>query len=233
MDHFYRFPTPLGELALLEIPPLPELEKIAKQECTSEERLQVEGWHPRRQRTFLGGRIALRRLVHGLSGQASPAILAGERGAPTLPVGFDGSISHKDDIAAAACRTAPASRNAFVGVDVELLSEKKRDVSRYILTEREILALNESALSDDEKRERVLRVFSLKEALYKALDRFVQRYVGFKEVEINWAKDTPQILFFLEQEPPGTFSAKALQLDVEEGGMLSGVVLSVVEVERL
>jgi 4'-phosphopantetheinyl transferase EntD len=46
-----------------------------------------------RRRTWIGGRVALREALRR-SGLDAPAVLADERGAPLLPAGVAGSVSH-------------------------------------------------------------------------------------------------------------------------------------------
>ncbi|CAN0302473.1 unnamed protein product [Phaeothamnion confervicola] len=53
--------------------------------------------------TFLGGRVAMRRALGALSGQVGP-ILRNPYGAPVLPPGMSGSISHKRHVAVALLR---------------------------------------------------------------------------------------------------------------------------------
>ena len=119
----------------------------------------------------------------GLAGLAEraelPAILSDDRGAPILPPGWVGSISHKGAFAAAL--TAPAG-HGHIGLDLERAQPSRQDIARRILTPREQAAL------PDRARAVTLR-FAIKEAIYKALDPYVRRYVGFTEVELDLAGD--------------------------------------------
>jgi 4'-phosphopantetheinyl transferase EntD len=124
---------------------------------------------PVRRRDFMAGRAALRSLL----GEPLP-IVADDRGAPVLPAGWVGSISHKGDRAAALL--APAG-SGFVGVDIEHAAPPRQPIERRILT------ANEQARFTSGRD--VTRVFSIKEAIYKAIDPIVRRYVGFTEVEIE------------------------------------------------
>jgi len=152
-------------------------------EIVDEERALVAGAHQRRQRTFVGGRIALHRALSSVGG-AQGVILANARGAPLVDAPFLGSVSHKDTIAVALAR-GPASGHApadAIGIDVEHARPRETDIGRHVLTERERAALGHAGLAVE--REVVLR-FSMKEALYKVLDPFLHRYIGFLEVEID------------------------------------------------
>lgn len=119
-----------------------------------------------RRRELISGRTAIHALIDG----AHP-VLANERGAPVVPAGLTGSISHK--LARAAALVAGADRG-HVGIDLERTAPTKLDISRRILT------ANEPRVHGAE----LLRVFAIKEAIYKAIDPIVHRYVGFQEVEL-------------------------------------------------
>lgn len=125
---------------------------------------------PIRRREFVAGRTAL----HLALDSAEP-ILSDDRGAPVLPTGWVGSISHKGELAAAL--VAPVGRG-HIGLDLELAAPPRQDIARRILTPREQAAL------PDRGRAVTLR-FAIKEAIYKAIDPYVRRYVGFTEVELD------------------------------------------------
>lgn len=109
-----------------------------------------------------------------------PAILSDDRGAPILPVGWIGSVSHKGPVAAALIAPAGAAR---IGIDLERALPPRMDIGRRILTAREQAAL------PDHGRAVTLR-FAIKEAIYKALDPYLRRYVGFTEVELDITGNT-------------------------------------------
>jgi 4'-phosphopantetheinyl transferase EntD len=103
-----------------------------------------------------------------------------DRGAPIVPRGH-GSIAHKagpDRVIAAAI-----AADHLVGIDVERAVPPRQAIERRILTPREL-----AALGDD--RRQVSLVFAIKEAIYKAVDPVVRRYVGFTEVELDLAART-------------------------------------------
>jgi len=130
------------------------------------EREAAERLSGARRRELIAGRTAM----HELIDRAHP-VLANERGAPVVPAGMTGSISHKLARAAALIAMADAG---FVGVDLERAAPTKLDIAKRILT------VNEARVAGAE----LLRVFAIKEAIYKAIDPIVQRYVGFQEVEL-------------------------------------------------
>jgi len=126
-----------------------------------------------RRREFVAGRTALRSLL------GEPvAILADDRGAPTLPAGWVGSISHKGDRAAALI--APAG-DGYVGLDIEVAGPPRQPIEKRILTARELQHVRDGR--------DVTRSFAIKEAIYKAIDPIVRRYVGFTEVELEVSDD--------------------------------------------
>lgn len=145
-----------------------------------------------RRNQFLAGRGCLRRALAALQ-VAAPPLLVDGRGAPLLPLGVTGSISHKDTqaIALAAHHTDATSALGRVGVDLERALPPRRDVSHRILTEPELAQLQ--GMSDVQRGRAVTLRFSIKEAMYKALDPMVQRYIGFREVSLVWHGDTVEV----------------------------------------
>jgi enterobactin synthetase component D len=129
---------------------------------------------PIRRLDFIAGRTAL----HLALGSDAP-ILSDDRGAPALPPGWVGSVSHKHGRAAALVAPAGAGQ---LGVDLELAAPPRVDISRRVMTARELAELTDGG------RGVTLR-FAIKEAIYKAIDPYVRRYVGFTEVELAFAGD--------------------------------------------
>ncbi len=134
---------------------------------------------PLRSKSWVLGRLAMQHALVRV-GVTNTAVLANDRGAPILPSGLRGSISHKDERAVALVVNA---LDAHVGIDLEVFSRRRADISRHALTEDEMAA--DASLGDNERMERLLLRFSLKEAIYKAIDPFLQRYVAFKEVRVD------------------------------------------------
>ena len=125
---------------------------------------------PVRRRELAAGRSALRAAL----GLEVP-ILRDDRGAPVLPAGWVGSLSHKGSRAAAL--VAPAGEG-FIGIDLEVAAPARLPIERRILTPRE------QTLVEVGTKDVTLR-FAIKEAIYKAIDPIVRRYVGFTEVELD------------------------------------------------
>jgi len=145
---------------------------------------------PVRRDGFVAGRIALRAALHAVNPElASAPLLRTSRGAPLLPPGVCGSVSHKRGRAVA---LAAPEGDGHVGVDLEerprMMATGKREASsnalaRRILTPREFEGL--AGLDALEHRAATLLYFALKESVYKAIDPYVERYVRFTEVEID------------------------------------------------
>ncbi len=137
---------------------------------------------------WVGGRVALRVALDRVSGggfEVSGPLLATPRGAPLLPAGMVGSVSHKRSIAVALVAREPSPR-ATVGIDVEEIRPLRVDVASRVLTPEEQTALPADGAARDAA---VLLAFSAKEAIYKALDPWVRRFVGFHEASVARAPD--------------------------------------------
>jgi 4'-phosphopantetheinyl transferase EntD len=156
--------TPHGRCAVLELADGQLAAALAA--LPAAERAHAAALGEVRRREFITGRTAMHELVEG-----DVAILADDRGAPTLPAGLVGSISHKG--ARAAAIVAPAGAG-HVGIDLELAAAPRQDIGRRILTPSEPRVTGKD----------LTRVFAIKEAIYKAVDPIVRRYVGFTEVEL-------------------------------------------------
>jgi 4'-phosphopantetheinyl transferase EntD len=161
----------------------------------------------RRRATFAAGRLALRRALvqAGVVDDVAAvgAIRRDDRGAPVLPANLVErvrvSVTHKDSHAAALVADVAtlASGEAgeghgigHVGIDLELDEPRTRartdGLVRQVLTPAEQAQLPD----DDDGRRRALLVrFAAKEALYKAIDPVLRRYVGFLEVGVDVGED--------------------------------------------
>jgi enterobactin synthetase component D len=132
-----------------------------------------------RQVEFVGGRIALRAAC-GQLGIRADSLLKTPRGAPEMPDGLVGSVSHKRTLAVA---MVAKNEQGTLGIDLENYSPERLAIAKRVLTENERALVSELPV-DNQWMGIVIR-FSIKEAIYKALDPYVQRYVGFEEAEVT------------------------------------------------
>jgi phosphopantetheine--protein transferase-like protein len=149
-----------------------------------EEQARAAELAPVRRRDWVAGRLALRAALAGAGLACDRPVLADDRGAPVLPEGLDGSVSHKRGLAVALAAARGPHR---VGVDVELLVAPRLDLAPRVLTADERAAV--AALDPAARGRAVTLRFSIKEAIYKAIDPFVRRYVGFREVAV-WPEES-------------------------------------------
>jgi 4'-phosphopantetheinyl transferase EntD len=201
-------PSRFDAAPLLDVPPavlamLPE-----------QERKYADALAPLRRVSWVGGRVALRAAVGDLAPTLG-AILATARGAPRLPPGLVGSISHKDGLAIGLA--APADGGWQLGVDLEHITRApgRPDISRHVLHPEEAERL--SSVPEPARSQEVLFAFSAKEAIYKALDPFVERYVAFGEVVLRRRPDgTAEAALHLRRPDEGPFEVEVTWTAREE-----------------
>lgn len=170
-------PHPHGALVLVAPPAAlageGEVPVAWRAPLTDEEWALLGALVPGRRPTWWAGRRALVAALEAVGAPRTP-LLSDARGAPVVPRGFSGSISHKP---ALACALAAATDGPHVGVDVELLEAPRVAIGKRVLT-----AAEQAVVGDDPVG--LMARFSIKESIYKAVDRFVGRYVAFPEAEI-------------------------------------------------
>lgn len=133
-----------------------------------------------RQVSFVGGRLAMRHACQQLGLQPT-AVLPDDRGRPTLPDGLAGSLTHKRTLAVA---MVSRSHGDTLGIDLEDYGPPRPGIAPRVLTAHELELVQ--GLQDEQRRwlATLLR-FSIKESVYKALDPWVRRYVGFHEAHVD------------------------------------------------
>ena len=192
-----------GHLVVVDVPCAAPLHK--------DEAALSAAWGDKRKTTFAAGRHALRLALARAGVDVDGGIVRDDRGAPLLPPGVRGSLSHKDVVAAALVST---DIDGTIGIDLELVEPRSRPglnrLAAQVLTQREQQQLPDD---DDGRARACLLRFSLKEALYKALDPWVRRYVGFLEVEVD--VDGADAVFAV----PG-FEATGAVVDVGRPGVI-------------
>jgi len=159
------------------------------------ERQHAETLPEARRASWVGGRIALRAALVDL-GVDGGAILSTPRGAPRLPGSVRGSISHKESLAVGLAARAEAGPGAgagagagawHIGIDIERIAPAKLDISKRVLRPEELARLPPP--EDPRRIEELAFAFSAKEAIYKAFDPFIARYVSFQEVAVERRAD--------------------------------------------
>jgi enterobactin synthetase component D len=187
----------------------PAVDALAETSLAPAERTRAMSLPFLRRRTWVGGRVAMREALERLR-LPLLAIATDDRGAPILPSGAAGSISHKESLAVALVAQEPYAK---VGVDIEMDVPRSQDISSRVLTDDEIAEL--ASLDPASLAREVLLRFSAKEAIYKALDPFVRRYVGFKEVGVSTRPDgTARVSIHLERaEGPFAIDVRWLRFD--------------------
>jgi 4'-phosphopantetheinyl transferase EntD len=195
------------------------LRRLAGAVLRPEEVAYADRLAPLVRRSWIGGRVALRAVLARV-GVDAPALLRNDRGAPDLPRNIAASVTHKEGLAAA---LAARETLAQVGVDLELDVPRTYDIARRVLTPAE---LAEMADWTPEARDReVLLRFSAKEAIYKAIDPFVRRYVGFHEVAVAPQADGGALVETMLAKGEGPFAVEATWRRFD------GVVLTTARVE--
>jgi 4'-phosphopantetheinyl transferase EntD len=186
---------PHGTLSAIALPApasdadLPSVLASAREALHPDEWTLSETLAPPRRVAFVGGRLALRTALRDAQPTlANAPILRTPRRAPSMPPGALGSVSHKRRLAVALV-SAPTDAVHTLGVDVEERPDAddltRPDLAPKILTPLERHELAPLAASDPLGYRVAVRLrFALKEAVYKAIDPHVQRYVRFQEVEV-------------------------------------------------
>ena len=168
------------------------------------ERSRLDHMKPARQISFAGGRVAIRRALTTLcdEGIVGCPVLPDEVGAPVLPEGVLGSISHtRGLVAAVVCvppeglaylsgsGNGPAPAQCAVGVDVEGVGRALSPrAALRCLHEDERLTLDAAPSGLASGEELLLRV-SVKEALYKAIHPLVRQTIRWHSVQVLPAAD--------------------------------------------
>jgi enterobactin synthetase component D len=200
----------MAVLDLADAPAAPDDAALAALEATGwlhpEEVARASAFPLPRRGSWVGGRLALRHARRTLEPAArDAAVLATDRGGPLLPPHLAGSISHKGTRAMALLVRASPAIHA-VGVDVEERPAADAppgpDLAPRILTAAEQERLAVQAPSPRARRDATLVAFALKEAVYKAIDPVVRRYVRFTEVEVALGPPGPVAVRLLLPDPP-------------------------------
>jgi enterobactin synthetase component D len=206
----FRLDLPHGRCVGVLIPATLPARALAS--LPAEERALAEQLGEARRSTFVAGRVALRAALVEAGLPAGP-LLATDRGAPLVPPGTRGSISHKRTLAVGLAARADPERH--IGVDLEENAPLRVDVSRRVLTGAESARL--AALPPEGRARALLLHLSAKEALYKALDPFVRRYVSFQEAALTLRDDGTALVTLALSGGEGPFLAEVCHREVWAG----------------
>ncbi len=163
--------APAGSPAILDIPP------DVHERLHPAERAFASDLRGFRRQEFTGGRLALAAALPELGAAPAP-VLPNAHGAPELPPGLVGSVTHKHDLAVAIV----ARGQLGIGIDLEETDHERPGVAERVLRPEELAVVR--ALPRDRQWVDTIVRFAVKEAVYKALHPYLRRYIGFGEVAV-------------------------------------------------
>lgn len=152
---------------------------LEKELLPEEQNIIPANWSKKRRGQFILGRVAAHRAFEQLGEKIHP-ILKNNDDAPVWPPGLLGSIAHCDDIGIAAAAKTGAIHS--IGIDFEKVSDRPLKVLSRIANTKEEAFVKKTPNPE----QNALILFSVKEAVYKALAPLLKRYIGFLEVEISF-----------------------------------------------
>jgi 4'-phosphopantetheinyl transferase EntD len=218
-DIVFRVDLPHGRCVGVRIPSATGRADVPL--LVDEERAFLETLSPARRPTWLAGRVALHAALQDLEFTCGP-ILATTRGAPELPEGVTGSISHKRTLAVALA--ARKDRGLSLGVDIEPIPvvppaatepvwDNRPDISSRVMTPEELSLL--ATVPEGLRRREVVLHFSIKEALYKAINPLIGRYVSFQEATVIPHSDGSVAVTLTLSKQEGPFLAEARWSEID------------------
>jgi 4'-phosphopantetheinyl transferase EntD len=167
-------PCPVGHLIGARCPGQPPDAALAS--FSAKELEHASRLPPSRRREWFAGRLCLRTGLAACS-TSRVDLLPLPSGAPCVPAGVTGSISHKRSLAIALVMP----RNIPCGVDVEEIEERDAALVKRIMTPRE-QAIGVSPAT-------ATLHFSAKEAVYKLLPAEMQPGTDFEDIELTRRAD--------------------------------------------
>jgi 4'-phosphopantetheinyl transferase EntD len=136
----------------------------------------------RRAASWGAGRLALREAASRAGLLLDRPVFSTPRGAPSIPLAFSASISHKQSGDQVHAVAIVCDGRWSVGVDLEIVEPSRRSIEKVVLTRGEIMEME--ALPGDTRWFETLLRFSIKESIYKAIDPFVGRYVDYLDLSV-------------------------------------------------
>ncbi|WP_134016338.1 4'-phosphopantetheinyl transferase family protein [Litoreibacter halocynthiae] len=134
---------------------------------------------PKRRREYAAGRRAARAAMTELGLPPAP-ILTGTQREPLWPHGLVGSIAHCNTL----CIAAVSLTHRSIGLDVEPAVPLPSDLERIVCTPTERHWLKTLPINDRGLNAR--KIFSAKEAVYKAQYLVTSQMIGFEDVNIQF-----------------------------------------------
>lgn len=171
-------PHPFGVVAAVRLPP--DKEPVAEsvlERLTHEEQQLVRVESGFRQIELVGARLAWHAAAQALGLDGS--LVRGIDRAPHPPPGVSVSLTHKRDLALALVQRGDAGR---VGLDLEGDGRPHTRIAEKVLRDEELAVI--SAAEPERQWLEVLVRFAVKEAVYKALQPRLGRYIAFSEASV-------------------------------------------------
>lgn len=185
------------------------------------ERERIQSAVEHRRREFAAGRIMARALLGHLD-QHTEALLTDTDRVPVWPSAVVGSITHCRTLCAVA--VAPRTVSAGIGIDVEPARPLDQGLHKMILREAERSRID--ALPPALRPFGAVLVFSIKEAVYKAIYPERRQFLDFQQVEIVFAGEDG---FIAEVLVPGASLPGLTHISgryrIADGHVASAVVL--------
>lgn len=146
-------------------------------ELAEADRLRISNSVNERRQEFSTGRYFAKHALSLLGFSSSdPLGLDGRR--PVWPKGVTGSISHSDTLAFVIVSNHPWLKG--LGVDIEPATAPPPAINRLVFTRTELDRIS------DENRLFATRLFSAKEAVFKAVNPIAKKMIEFQDVELEF-----------------------------------------------
>jgi 4'-phosphopantetheinyl transferase EntD len=185
------------------------------------ERERITSAVEHRQREFAAGRMMARALLDHLD-QHTDALLSDSDRVPVWPSAVVGSITHCRTL----CAVAVASRAVSAGIGIDVEPARPLDPGLHAMILRDAERSRVDALPAALRPLGALLVFSIKEAVYKAIYPERRQFLDFQQVEIVFAGEDG---FIAEVLVPGAslpgLSHISGRYRIADGHVASAVVL--------
>ena len=137
---------------------------------------------PKRRSDYLAGRICAERLLTSLGvGAAARDVRIGRYREPVWPEGVVASIAHSSRLAACIGTTDPDVGGVGIDLEQEMPIGVANDIRNQIVDAQEDVVIRKNF---DSYSQGLTVVFSAKETIYKAVHRFVERFLEFTAVKL-------------------------------------------------